>query len=96
MSTSRKLRVAFFDFTGCEGCQLTVVDTLQANNHMLDEMEIVQFREAMSENGEDMRVLTPQIWSCSRDEIVLMLEMLVRAYDPCISCATHIVKVDFE
>jgi coenzyme F420-reducing hydrogenase alpha subunit len=44
---------------------------------------------------EDMRVLTPQIWSCSRDEIVLILEMLARAYDPCISCATHLIKVNF-
>ena len=30
-----------------------------------------------------------------RDEITLALEMLVRAYDPCISCSTHILKVSF-
>lgn len=45
---------------------------------------------------EDMRILGPQIWGSSREEIVLMLEMLVRAYDPCISCATHMVEVRFE
>lgn len=42
---------------------------------------------------EDMRALTAQIWGCSKEEMVLMLEMLVRAYDPCISCATHKVEV---
>lgn len=56
MSTSTKLRIAFFDFTGCEGCQLTVIDALQTNLHLLDAVEIVQFREAISEKGEDYEV----------------------------------------
>ncbi len=44
----------------------------------------------------DMRALVPQILNRSRDEIRLGLEMLVRAYDPCISCATHMLEVTFE
>jgi sulfhydrogenase subunit delta len=56
MSTSKKLKIAFFDFTGCEGCQLTVIDTLQINPQLLDVVEFVQFREAMSEKGEDYEV----------------------------------------
>jgi sulfhydrogenase subunit alpha len=43
----------------------------------------------------DMRALAPQIWDRSRDEITLTLEMLVRAYDPCISCSTHMLEVRF-
>ena len=43
----------------------------------------------------DMRALAPQIWDRSRDEITLRLEMLVRAYDPCISCSTHMLEVRF-
>jgi len=43
----------------------------------------------------DMRALVPQILTLSHDEIRLMLEMLVRAYDPCISCATHLLDVRF-
>ncbi|MBF0208826.1 MAG: nickel-dependent hydrogenase large subunit, partial [Oligoflexia bacterium] len=31
----------------------------------------------------------------SEKEIELALEMLVRAYDPCISCSTHYLKVNF-
>ena len=43
----------------------------------------------------DMRALVPKVLDRSRDEITLALEMLVRAYDPCISCSTHMLKVKF-
>jgi coenzyme F420-reducing hydrogenase alpha subunit len=43
----------------------------------------------------DMRALVPQILDRSEQEIAMMLEMLVRAYDPCISCATHLLQVEF-
>jgi coenzyme F420-reducing hydrogenase alpha subunit len=43
----------------------------------------------------DMKALLPQILEKSEKEIELTLEMLVRAYDPCISCSTHAVKVNF-
>jgi sulfhydrogenase subunit delta len=48
-----KPKVAFFDFTSCEGCQLTVVDALQTHPELLDAVDIVQWREAMTEKGED-------------------------------------------
>jgi len=43
----------------------------------------------------DMKALLPQILDKSPKEIELALEMLVRAYDPCISCSTHAVEVIF-
>jgi coenzyme F420-reducing hydrogenase alpha subunit len=43
----------------------------------------------------DMRELVPAILDKPKEEITLLLEMLVRAYDPCISCSTHMLKVDF-
>jgi sulfhydrogenase subunit alpha len=43
----------------------------------------------------DMKALLPQIMDKSQKEIELTLEMLVRAYDPCISCSTHAVKINF-
>jgi len=51
-----KPKVAFFDFACCEGCQLTVVDALQDYLELLDAVEIVQFREAISDRGEDYAV----------------------------------------
>jgi coenzyme F420-reducing hydrogenase alpha subunit len=43
----------------------------------------------------DMRALVPAILDEPREDIVLKLEMLVRAYDPCISCSTHLIDVKF-
>lgn len=43
----------------------------------------------------DMKKLVPEILDKSKEEITLMLEMLVRAYDPCISCSTHLLDVKF-
>ncbi len=43
----------------------------------------------------DLKALLPQILDKSEKEIELTFEMLVRAYDPCISCSTHAVKVHF-
>lgn len=43
----------------------------------------------------DMRALVPKIIHQSPEHITLALEMLVRAYDPCISCSTHILEVEF-
>jgi sulfhydrogenase subunit delta len=46
-------KIAFFEFTSCEGCQLTVVDSLQDYPELLEAVEIVQFREAMSAGTDD-------------------------------------------
>ena len=43
----------------------------------------------------DMKALLPKLLDKPKKEIELTLEMLVRAYDPCISCSTHAVKVHF-
>ena len=51
-----KPKIAFFDFTSCEGCQLTVIDALQSHLDLLDAVEIVQFREAMSSGSDDYQI----------------------------------------
>jgi coenzyme F420-reducing hydrogenase alpha subunit len=43
----------------------------------------------------DLRELAPQILDKPREEITLAMEMLVRAYDPCISCSVHMLNVEF-
>lgn len=67
-----KPKIAFFDFTGCEGCQLTVIDALQTNLELLETVEIVQFREAMSEKAEGYQIAFLE-GSCTRptDEVRL-------------------------
>jgi coenzyme F420-reducing hydrogenase gamma subunit len=60
-----KPKIAFFDFTSCEGCQLTVVDLLQTHLGLLDLVEVVQWREAKTEKGEDYAIAFIE-GSCSR------------------------------
>lgn len=66
MSQNGKPKIAFFDFTCCEGCQLTVIDSLQTHPELLDVVDIVQFREAMTEKGEDYQVAFIE-GSCTRE-----------------------------
>ena len=44
---------------------------------------------------KDFEAFAPAIIDRGPDEIRLLLEMLVRAYDPCISCGTHMLNVEF-
>jgi len=43
----------------------------------------------------DMKKLVPEILHKSDEDITLSLEMLVRAYDPCISCSAHFLNVKY-
>ncbi|MCJ7728309.1 MAG: nickel-dependent hydrogenase large subunit, partial [Sedimentisphaerales bacterium] len=44
---------------------------------------------------KDFEKFLPEILDQSESEIRLKLEMLVRSYDPCISCSTHMLDVQF-
>jgi len=50
---SEKPRVVFFDFTGCEGCQLEVVNLEEQLLDLVAVVEIVNFREATSRREDD-------------------------------------------
>lgn len=45
---------------------------------------------------DDLRAFVPTLLDMPRGEISRSIETLVRAYDPCISCSTHIMDVSFE
>ncbi|MBL7065412.1 MAG: Ni/Fe hydrogenase subunit alpha [Anaerolineae bacterium] len=56
---------------------------------------IIPTNQNMANLNYDMQALVPQIMDKPQDEIRLTLEMLVRAYDPCISCSAHFLTVEF-
>ncbi len=56
---------------------------------------IIPTAQNLNNLEQDMHALVPQILTQEADEIRQTLEMLVRAYDPCISCATHLLDVKF-
>jgi sulfhydrogenase subunit delta len=47
-----KPRVAIFDFACCEGCQLQIVNMEEEILDLIDLVDVVTWREAMSEQGE--------------------------------------------
>lgn len=45
---------------------------------------------------QDLRARLPSLLALPDEQIALECERLVRAYDPCISCSTHFLKVDIQ
>jgi len=48
-----KPRVAFFDFACCEGCQLQIVNLEEELVDLLGQVDVVEFREAISDRSDD-------------------------------------------
>ncbi len=47
-----KPTAAFFSFTGCEGCQLALLECEDELLDILSAIDVVKFREAMSETSD--------------------------------------------
>jgi coenzyme F420-reducing hydrogenase alpha subunit len=45
---------------------------------------------------QDLTAFAPQVLSLPHAEATVRLEQLIRSYDPCISCATHFLKIEIE
>jgi len=72
------------------------------HNYVIDDEGFVQGANCVIPTGQnyanmeaDMRALVPQILDQPQAKITHTMEMLIRAYDPCISCSTHFLKVEF-
>ncbi|MBF0106136.1 MAG: NADH:ubiquinone oxidoreductase [Deltaproteobacteria bacterium] len=54
---TQKPKVAFFDFSSCEGCQIELTNFGDADFlELLNHIDIVEFREAMSEKTDDIDI----------------------------------------
>ncbi len=82
-----KPKVAFIEFTSCEGCQLTVVDSLQDHPELLEAVDIVQFREAMTEKGQDYQIAFVE-GSCSRPSDEARLKQIREQADIVVALGT--------
>ncbi len=69
--------ILFHDYTYDEKGMLTKANCIIPTNQNHNNIQ------------KDMEALVPLILNRSDDEIRHTLEMLVRAYDPCVSCSTH-------
>lgn len=73
------------------------------HRYKIDENGLVQFAKITPPTAQnlprieaDLFELAPKIVKMPQEEATLMAEHLVRAYDPCISCATHFLKLKVE
>ncbi len=74
-----KPRLGFFDFTGCEGCQLTVLNLEHAFLELLDLVELVEFRELLSERGGPLDIACIEGSIGRTEEIERLREIRVRS-----------------
>ncbi|HSG43845.1 MAG TPA: Ni/Fe hydrogenase subunit alpha [Anaerolineales bacterium] len=73
------------------------------HRYKVDEKGLIQFAKITPPTAQnlprieaDLFELAPKIISLPEAEATLKAEHLVRAYDPCISCATHFLKLKVE
>lgn len=69
--------------------------SLDANGRCTNANCIIPTNQNHANIQLDMEKIVPEILDRPQKEIELTLEMLVRAYDPCISCSTHYLDVTF-
>lgn len=64
-----KPKVAFFEFTACEGCQLQILNNEATLLDFLNLVEIVNFREGMSEKSDDYAIAFVEGSISRKDEV---------------------------
>ena len=68
--------------------------TIDETAHITGANCVIPTNQNMGNLEEDMRKLVPELLGKkTQEQITLDLEMLARSYDPCISCATHMLDV---
>jgi coenzyme F420-reducing hydrogenase alpha subunit len=70
--------------------------SIDETGHITQANCVIPTNQNIGNLEEDMRKIVPELLGRrTQEEIALDLEMLARAYDPCISCATHVLDVKF-
>jgi sulfhydrogenase subunit delta len=70
-----KPRVAIFDFACCEGCQLQIVNLEEEILNLIDLVDVVEWREAMSEQSHEYDIAIIE-GSITRPEDAQKLEVI--------------------
>ena len=84
-----------------EGCGMSEAPRgLLYHRYKIDEQGMVRFAKIVPPTSQnlprieaDLFALAPQLVKMEQEQATLTAEHLVRSYDPCISCATHFLKL---
>ena len=87
-----------------EGCGISEAPRgLLYHRYKIDEQGMVKFAKIVPPTAQnlprieaDLFALAPKIVEMEQEQATLTAEELVRSYDPCISCATHFIKLKIE
>lgn len=74
-----KPRVAVFDFTSCEGCELQLANKEDTLVEFLSAIELVEFREISSDHGDDYDIAMVEGSITRSDEIERLLKIRDKA-----------------
>ena len=66
------------------------------NGHVIGAQIIAPTGQNQGMIEQDLSGFAPQVLSLPRTEATVRLEQLIRAYDPCISCATHFLTLEID
>ena len=70
--------------------------TIDDTAHITEANCVIPTNQNIGNLEDDMRKIVPELLGKkTQEEITFDLEMLARSYDPCISCATHVLDVKF-
>ena len=87
-----------------EGCGMSEAPRgLLYHRYKIDEKGLVKFAKITPPTAQnlprieqDLFALAPKLMKMDQEKATLTAEHLVRSYDPCISCATHFLKLKIE
>ncbi|HEX7541064.1 MAG TPA: Ni/Fe hydrogenase subunit alpha [Anaerolineales bacterium] len=87
-----------------EGCGMSEAPRgLLYHRYKIDEHGMVKFAKIVPPTAQnlprieaDLFALAPKLVKMEQEQATLTAEHLVRSYDPCISCATHFLKLKVE
>ncbi|MFC2019718.1 Ni/Fe hydrogenase subunit alpha [Chloroflexota bacterium] len=68
--------------------------TYDDNGYITEANCIIPTNQNHNSIQHDLEELVPKFSNKSEDEIRLLCEMLVRSYDPCISCSCHMLRLE--
>ncbi len=87
-----------------DGCGMSEAPRgLLYHRYRIDDKGLVKFAKITPPTAqnlprieEDLLALAPQLVKMEQEQATITAEHLVRSYDPCISCATHFLKLKIE
>jgi coenzyme F420-reducing hydrogenase alpha subunit len=87
-----------------EGCHVTEAPRgILYHRYRLDELGIIQEAHIIPPTSQNLKRIEDDLWAyvpdileLPQEEATLRCEQLVRSYDPCISCATHFLKLNIQ